>query len=249
MPRLAGLWDVDLRDLVLPRTCPICLEPTDPAAGRAPWCRPCAQLVEPALSGPARWVTPSPKPAGFPPCAVGARGRRAVRTLVRRWKDEARADLSPVLGQALAGALLLAVDDLAEEARWRERPVLLIPVPSRGRARRRRGAWPVRDLLTAVARTGSLPAWVQPTEALTLARRVVDQRSLTASGRIANLRGSMALTRDGSRLVPGALCVIVDDLVTSGATLIEAARVLHGAGAPTVRAATCASTEKRGFSG
>lgn len=72
-----------------------------------------------------------------------------------------------------------------------------------------------------------------------------DQSSLDAAERASNLAGAMAV-RDGHRTsVRGEVCVVVDDLVTTGATLTEAARALWEAGAAEVLAAAIGATRKR----
>ena len=62
--------------------------------------------------------------------------------------------------------------------------------------------------------------------------RVQDSAALGAAQRRANLAGTFVLDPGRPRPGPGALVVLVDDVVTSGATLTEAAVVLRGAGVP-----------------
>jgi predicted amidophosphoribosyltransferase len=66
------------------------------------------------------------------------------------------------------------------------------------------------------------------------------QKLLTVADRETNLRGAFRLRR----AVAGRRILIVDDVVTSGATLREAARVLLAGGAEVVGAAVAASTPK-----
>jgi hypothetical protein len=78
--------------------------------------------------------------------------------------------------------------------------------------------------------------------------RAADSAGLSAAQRRVNLAGTFAL-RDGVRELPdGAVLVVVDDVVTSGATLTEAATVLApaaGPAGPPVLAAVVAATPRR----
>jgi predicted amidophosphoribosyltransferase len=107
-------------------------------------------------------------------------------------------------------------------------------MPPTVRSRRDRGYDPVRVLL----RRARLPA----TRLLALARRPADQVALGRAGRFENADGSMAAPSSAA----GARVVLVDDVVTTGATLAEAARALRAAGAEVLGAATVASTPQRG---
>jgi len=80
--------------------------------------------------------------------------------------------------------------------------------------------------------------------ALEHTRRVADQAHLDRVARAHNLAGSMRVGAAWRGVVRGATCVLVDDVVTTGATLAEAARALHDAGARHVVAATCATTPR-----
>ena len=65
------------------------------------------------------------------------------------------------------------------------------------------------------------------------------------SSRAANLAGSLSVPGRLVALVAGRPVVIVDDVVTTGATLTEAARALRAAGAEVVAAASVAATSRR----
>jgi predicted amidophosphoribosyltransferase len=77
--------------------------------------------------------------------------------------------------------------------------------------------------------------------------RLRDSTGLSVAERRANLSGTFALVA-GAAVSPEAVVVLVDDVVTTGATLTEAAAVLtvgRGVGAPPVLAAVVAATPRR----
>jgi predicted amidophosphoribosyltransferase len=158
-----------------------------------------------------------------------------VREALNRWKDHGRADLTPALGAAVARVL----DHGPGADRPGMEPVALVPVPSSARSRRRRGREPVRELCLAVRpRLPVLPA-------LRHARRVVDQAGLAGHERADNLDHALRVHPGWASRLRGRRVVVVDDVVTSGATLVEAVRALRAAGADVVRAVTVASTPLR----
>ncbi len=120
--------------------------------------------------------------------------------------------------------------------------VLLVPVPSSRAAVRERGQDHARRLAAAAAR--ALRSDGRAARALPLlapARRTADQSGLSSAERAANLAGAL---RVRGRPPPGPV-VLVDDVVTTGATLVEAARALRAAGVPVTGAAVVAATARR----
>ena len=217
----------DLADLVLARACAGC------GTGGTRWCLGCAtHLLDPPrrrdLGGLRVWS------------AAGYAG--PVQTALVAWKDRDRPDLTRVLAAALGRAARPAVNELGPDATG----LVIVPAPSSASARRTRGRHPVRDLArdagTGLSRRGT-PARVLPV--LRQRRGVRDQSGLDAPQRSVNLDGALWVPRGWRGRLGGRPCLLVDDVVTTGATLLEAARVLRDAGAGPVVAATVAATELR----
>ncbi|MFG2377209.1 ComF family protein [Streptomyces sp. NPDC048504] len=109
-------------------------------------------------------------------------------------------------------------------------PVLLVPVPSARSTVRARGHDPARRIALAAAtelrRTGT-PARVAAV--LRQRRWVADQSGLNSRERMGNLDGALEVVAGGARLLVGGPVVLVDDLMTTGASLREAARAVREA--------------------
>ena len=237
-------------ELVLPARCAACHRPDAPLCGR------CTAAVRTASAGGPFVVRLAPASTGMPCCLAGARFEGALRLAVTAYKDEDRRDLRPVLAGVLAGALgtALSVDPVLRRRRAHGNGVLVVPLPTAGRSRRRRGDDPVADLARAAVdavgggrgdRPGMSLDGLVVALALTHTRSVADQAHLDRGSRAANLAGAITVRGGWRAVVQGAVCVLVDDVVTTGATLGEGARALREAGAVHVVAATMAATPRR----
>ena len=100
----------------------------------------------------------------------------------------------------------------------------LVPAPSRPENFSKRGFHPM--LLLAKEVSKKHPSLIV-LNCLNFSRQVQDQVGLTQAERIENLRASMRLNQQ----VAGKICYLLDDVVTTGATSLEAARVLQLGGA------------------
>ncbi|AQS69291.1 ComF family protein [Streptomyces pactum] len=217
----------DLTDLVLPAECGGC------GRARAVLCPRCRT----ALSGtaPCR-ARPEPEPPGLPVVHAAARYADEVRAALLAHKERGVLALTAPLGAALAGAVRAGLREAgpgagsAGASRVRG-PVLLVPVPSAPRAVRTRGHDPARRI--ALAAAGELRRTGTSARVLAVLRQrhaVADQSGLGARQRLRNLAGALAVAPGGGRLLcGGGPVVLVDDLMTTGASLTEAARALRAA--------------------
>jgi predicted amidophosphoribosyltransferase len=216
-------------DLLLGGTCVGCTR-----AGPA-LCSSCAACLE-RLPRP---VSPTPTPPGLPPTfAVAAYGGVAQAALLAH-KEQGRLSLARPLGRALA----LSCFGVLSTASLPSEHVVLVPVPSTARRVRERGHDPLlrvaRQCRTAM-RAAGVAATVEPV--LRVVRVLADQAGLSAPQRQQNLRGAFAVTK---RRSPVGAVIVVDDIVTTGATAIEACRALRGAGAAVTGVAVVAATARR----
>jgi predicted amidophosphoribosyltransferase len=123
--------------------------------------------------------------------------------------------------------------------------VLVVPVPSSRAARRRRGEDTVRRLallsVTRLRRAG-IGHGLRVVPALRLDRPVADQSRLSPAQRRVNLSEAFRVRAAAAPAVTGQACLLVDDVLTTGATLGEAARALGAEGAQVTGVATVCVT-------
>lgn len=196
-------------DLVLPLQCGGCGAPS------TRWCDACAAVLQVKADQP-HLITPRLDP-GVPVFSLG-RYAGPRREAVVAVKEHGRADLVAPLSAALRTGLVRLLT-------WGvvDTPVQVVPAPTRRWAARRRGGDPV----TRMAKAASAPlSDVTVTGALRTRAFVVDSVGLSSADRERNIAGRVKAVR----AVTGEV-LLVDDIVTTGATACESVRVLHAGGA------------------
>ncbi|MGM7422439.1 ComF family protein [Cellulosimicrobium sp. CpK407] len=235
----------DVARLVLPVACPGCDRPD------VRWCRDCLAPLGAPLRRREQAAPRLDRLDGVAPLPVWAPAHYAgpVRGVVVAWKDRGRADLDRPLG-AVAGR---AGADLGQALGARPGapagPVLVVPAPTSAAARRARGRDPVVVLARAVAAglaTAGTPARAVPL--LTQWGPVRDQVGLGARARGARLgavglaAGPVTGRRARAVVQERFACLLVDDVLTTGATLAACETALSRAGMPVLGAFVLAAT-------
>ena len=203
-------------DLVVPRMCLACAAPGSLV------CAECDVVIR-STPGSAREIRVF---VGAPlRVQSGVMGSRELLRVVTAFKDEGRSDAARYLGALVEGTLSSTEDHV------------IVPVPQSPGAYRRRGWYPLR----AIARA----AHVDLREVLTVRAQHVDQASLSAGERWSNVAGSMQVPDHHATVVSGQSVIVFDDVITTGATMVEAARALYAAGARQVSGVTVAAISRR----
>lgn len=196
-------------DLILPLQCGGCGAPS------TRWCDACARELSVAADQP-HVVNPRVDPL-VPVFALG-RYAGARRQAILSCKEQGRDDLIGPLARALATGVHRLLS-------WGivETPLTVVPAPTRRSAARRRGGDPVTRLARAAvaAHPGIAVAPV-----LRMRAMVRDSVGLGTMARERNVTGRVLLR--GHR--PRTEVLVVDDIVTTGATARESVRMLHAAG-------------------
>jgi ComF family protein len=112
-------------------------------------------------------------------------------------------------------------------------PDILLPVPLAGRRFRHRGFNQAIELSRCVEQRLAIP---MRADVAIRVRETREQAALDRRERRKNIRGAFALRRD----LPAANIAIIDDVMTTGSTVNELARVLKRAGAQRVEVWTVA---------
>lgn len=258
-----------LGEVLMPRTCPCCAVPVAYGAG-SPLCEACLPQLRSALAKVERVYALQPLDgAAAPEVSAASRYEGIMPRALLALKNAGRTDLLPLLGEGLARSVyeLLRVHREGlqpESASSVPVEVLLIPAPSSAQSVRRRGYAPANLLVQEAVRqlNRRLPASVRVravdvigyaprtrrgsgasiiSDALSGAQN--EQKGLGAVGRAERMHGALRVMEPA--LCAGRVSIICDDVVTTGATASEMARVLQDEGSLVLGVCAVAAVPKK----
>ena len=228
-----------MRQLLFPRRCPCCRR----VLGTLPFCEVCAPRLEELRRGPVMRLDVSRHYLGaLDGAAAPYRYEGVVRSAILRAKYEGESWTAVELGVEMTARLFGAEVEMhfAEPV-----PGLvsgaaigydcIVPVPATSR---RRGYNVPERMAQPLARAVGVPV---VTDALTRARSTRRQEGLSLDERLANVAGAFRVARPEA--VEGKRILLVDDVLTTGATASACAQALLDAGAQSVFAVALATVE------
>jgi ComF family protein len=157
--------------------------------------------------------------------------------LISEFKESHQTSIASVMATAMFDALVNF--DLQN--------CVLVPIPSKRESFATRGFEPAALLSNALARrvAKNRNLLLPVVKALSYNSAVSDQASLNGKDRRTNLIGSMTATKASSRLASAAKVILIDDIVTTGASLTEAKRCLENIGVEVIGFVAFAETLPR----
>jgi predicted amidophosphoribosyltransferase len=238
---LTGLGSA-LADLVLPATCAGCDAERVPLRFGA--CAPCVAALEALTPFP---TTPVPPPAGMPACTAAGTYAGPLRSTLLAYKEKGRHRLARPLGALLAVAVARAA---VRAGGGPAVPLKVLPVPSTARAVRERHGDHMARLATHTVRRLRAAGWNAELTRPLLALPRPDSVSLDAAGRVAAAESSLRIRTSRIRvlrrsLTMGSTLIVVDDIVTTGATLAAVRARLEEANMQVTGTAVLAATRLR----
>lgn len=220
-------------DVALPPLCPSCREPLGDGVGLCAACWSRLSLIEPpycARLGIPFVYDPGPgllsmeaiaNPPAYQRARAAVRYDEVAKALVHGFKYGDRLDLAPMMGRWMARAgreLLTGADGL-------------VPVPLHWRRLWARRFNQSAALAGAISGISGVPVLHGP---LKRVRATQQQVGLSQAQRAENVQGAFRVSPEGKAEVTGRRLILIDDVLTSGATVDTCARALLRAGAAQV---------------
>jgi ComF family protein len=224
--------------LLYPATCTICGKNVpaseylcDECTGKltrivAPFCRTCSEPFEGSISSAFICANCTHRTIDFDAAVAAYRGRGIVREVIHQFKYARQIHLRHLVVRWLRAAL---DDERLQDCNFD----LIVPVPLHPTRERERGFNQASLLSESLAQTS-----IRSQRVLERVRYTTTQTALDRSERTENLRNAFRLRKNAD--VRGLRVLLIDDVLTTGSTLSECARVLKRAGAISVHAATAA---------
>jgi ComF family protein len=238
---MRDMWNA-LLDLVYPALCPACDARLERDA-TPPWCAGCAASLEP-LSAPHCVVCGEPfdsagpshicrrcvaSPPAFDEARAPLRYGGALADALLRYKHGGREALGGALARCFAAASLAIHFDRDAD--------VVVPVPLHPTRLAQRGFDQAARLARAIARAKRLPLLLR---GLRRIRATPPQTSLSGRARRQNVTGAFAAAPRSSSALRDRRVLLVDDVLTTGATASACAHALRAAGAARVYVLTLA---------
>ena len=225
--------------LLYPATCTICggsvrggeylCNVCEAKAARiiAPFCEKCSEPFEGAITSAFTCANCAHRTFHFEAAVAAYRGRGVVRHIIHEFKYGRQIHLRHLVARWLRAAL----DDERLHGNHFD---VLVPVPLHPARQRERGFNQARLLSELLSAQISIPSKLH----LERIRYTTTQTALDRSERMENLHNAFRLRKNAD--VRGLRVLLIDDVLTTGSTLNECARVLKRAGALSVYGATAA---------
>ena len=232
----------DILDFVYPQNCPICQKPLEREEKEvcedcwktlaflpSPFCPYCKSFLEDEETVFNHRCPYLSKPEDRKILAVKSLGTfdDYYQKLIHRFKYDKKIPLGKYLAQSLG--------KIVEQERDFVNCDLVIPVPLHPARYRERGFNQSEILAQGISQTMNLPL---EKEILKRKKNTKDQTYLNAQQRAENVRGAFVITQPEK--IKDKKVILVDDVITTGATLNECARMLQKAGAKVIFAVTLA---------
>ncbi len=193
----------------------------------APFCQQCSEPFDGALTSSFTCANCAHREIHFDAAVAAYRGRGIVRHIIHEFKYARQVHLRHLVARWLCAAF--------DDPRLRGRHFdLVVPVPLHPTRQRERGF----NQAVLLAKLLSAQVSIRCNPVLKRIRYTTTQTALDRGERIENLHNAFRLRKNAD--VRGLRVLLIDDVLTTGSTLSECARVLKRAGAISVHAATAA---------